>query len=125
MEAVQLMVELCRYPTNDATINDLCKFLYERLPAAICKPIHTDLPSLAEDWWVEEKVAAGYVIPGVNDNEQGLRLVYRWGRHVAITSGDWFAIDYHKELLLHQITELIPTLFFAVANIQQVMYKEI
>jgi hypothetical protein len=53
----------------------------------------------------------------VNDNEQGLRNIYRWGRHIAIEKGDWFFIDYHKELLLHQVTELIPTLFMKAAEI--------
>lgn len=107
-----------RYPTDNSVVNDLCKFMYERLPAAICKPIDAinDKPSLAETWWVEEKIAMGYIIPGVNDNESGLRNIYRWGRKIAIDSGDWHFIDYHKELLLHQITELMPTLFMKASE---------
>lgn len=37
--------------------------------------------------------------------------IYRWGKKIAIDKGELFLIDYHKELLLHQITELFPTLF--------------
>jgi hypothetical protein len=110
------------YPTNNPVVNDLCKFFYDRLPAAICKPIpaYGDIPSLAEDWWVEKKIQDGVIVPGVNDNEQGLRNIYRWGRYVAIEKhGDLLNIDYHKELLLHQVTELIPVLFLMAGNIQQ------
>ena len=104
------------YPTTNPIVNDLCKFLYDRLPSAICKPIEVKVPCLHEDWWVEEKIKLGYVVPGVNDNEQGLRNIYRWGRHIAIEQGDWFFIDHHKELLLHQVTELIPTFFMKAAE---------
>jgi len=78
------------YPTTCPVVNDLCKFFYERLPAAICKPIpaYGEKPSLAEDWWVEKKIQGGVVVPGVNDNEQGLRNIYRWGRYVAIEKGE-------------------------------------
>lgn len=112
------MIEVVRYPTTNQVVNDLCKFIYERLPAAICKPIpaYGDKPSLAEDWWVEDKIKQGYVVPNGNDNEQGLRNIYRWGRYIAIEKGDWFFIDHHKELLLHQVTELIPTLFMKAAE---------
>jgi hypothetical protein len=109
------------YPTNNPVVNDLCKFFYERLPTVICKPIpaYNDTSSLAEDWWVEKKIQDGVIVPGVNDNEQGLRNIYRWGRHIAIEKGDWFFIDYHKELLLHQVTELIPALPLMADKIQQ------
>ena len=108
------------YPTTCPVVNDLCKFFYERMPAAICKPIpaYGEKPSLAEDWWVEKKIQGGVVVPGVNDNEQGLRNIYRWGRYIAIEKGDWCNIDYHKELLLHQITVLIPTLFMKAKDIR-------
>ena len=107
------------YPTSDPVVNDLCKFFYERMPAAICKPIpaYGEKPSLAEDWWVEKKIQNGVIVPGVNDNEQGLRNIYRWGRYIAIEKGDWCNIDYHKELLLNQITVLIPTLFMKAKDI--------
>lgn len=120
------MIEAVRYPTSSQVVNDLCKFIYERLPAAICKPIpaYGDKPSLAEDWWVEKKMEQGYVIPGVNDTEQGLRNIYRWGRHIAIERGDWYFIDYHKELLLHQVIELIPTLFMKAAEAVRVQKVE-
>lgn len=110
--------KIYRYPTDNTAVNDLCKFMYERLPAAICKPIAAvnDSPSLQENWWVEEKIAMGYIVPGVNDNETGLRNIYRWGRKIAVDSGDWYRIDYHKELLLHQITELMPTLFMKASE---------
>lgn len=110
------------YPTNNPVVNDLCKFLYDRLPTAICKPIsaHGDKPSLAEDWWVEDKIQQGYVVPCVNDNEQGLRNIYRWGRYNAIVKGELWNIDYHKELLLHQVTVLVPILFLMASEINNV-----
>lgn len=113
------MAEVFRYPTEDTTVNDLCKFMYDRIPTLLGQPIRAfnDTPSLHEDWWVEEKINDGYVIPGVNDNEQALRNIYRWGRKNAIDKGDWFFIDGHKELLLHQVTELIPTLFMAAKTV--------
>lgn len=114
------------YPTTCSVVNDLCKFIYERLPAAICKPIpaYGEKPSLAEDWWVEKKIQDGVVVPGVNDNEQGLRNIYRWGRYVAVEKGEWDKIDYHKELLLNQITVLIPTLFMKAKDIRDAQKTE-
>lgn len=108
-----------RYPSRNEVVNDLCKFMWDRLPTCICKPIQAvnDKPSLCEDWWVDEKIKAGYSIPGVNNTEDGLRKIYRWGRHIAIEKGDWFNIDYHKELLLHQITELMPILFMKAGKV--------
>ncbi len=120
------MAEVFRYPTEDATVNDLCKFMYDRFPTLLGPPIRAfnDKPCLDEDWWVEKKINDGYVIPGANDNEQALRNIYRWGRKNAIDKGietgdcgDWFLIDYHKELLLHQVTELIPTLFMGAKKV--------
>ena len=114
------------YPTTCSVVNDLCKFIYERLPAAICKPIpaYGEKPSLAEDWWVEKKIQDGVVVPGVNDTEQGLRNIYRWGRYVAVEKGEWDKIDYHKELLLNQITVLIPTLFMKAKDIRDAQKTE-
>ncbi len=116
-----VVAEVFRYPTEDATVNDLCKFMYDRFPTLLGQPIRAfnDKPCLHEDWWVEEKINDGYVIPGANDNEQALRNIYRWGRKNAIDKRDWFFIDGHKELLLHQVTELIPTLFMEAKKVSE------
>lgn len=66
-----------RYPTEDILVNDICEFLYNRLPSLFgsAPKVFNDKPSLQEDWWVEEKIKAGYIIPNINDNEESLQHI--------------------------------------------------
>lgn len=111
------MSGLLFYPTGDALLDELTEFSAARLPA-IFGPVPVAVngkPSLAEDWWVEARIAAGFVVPGFSASEDGLRAIYRWARNRNVETG-MVALqpaETAADLLLHQVTQLTPMLFHA------------
>lgn len=110
-----------RYPTGSKLIDDLTEFAGARLPTIFGPPPQCRIPSLAEDWWVKDRLAEGYRFPVKGmDQESALRCCYRWARNRNVETGRvvFTRTDDAASLLLHQMTELIPAMFRAAQSIQ-------
>lgn len=103
------------YPTGDRLIDELAEFAAARLPT-IHTPAQPRQPCLAEDWWVEERLAEGRVFPMPKlSPEEGLRWCWRFARDRC----PFWCGDERADLLLHQMTELLPTMFGVAQQIFQ------
>lgn len=95
-----------KFPTGDPLIDDLSIFCAARL-ANLHSPRQPRTPSLAEDWWVVDRLAEGRLFPMPKlPAEQGLRWAWRWARDMAVERGR--STEGAADLLLHQMTELMP-----------------
>jgi len=110
---------LAIYPTDDSLLDDLTEFTCARLPA-IFGPIPDGPSSLDEDWWLEDRVAAGVHFPLKKLSQRdGLRACYRWARQRAWERGEYGEPSAHAQLLLHQMLVLQPTMFVMAKSISQ------
>lgn len=99
----------------EPVIDQLTEFCAARFTALLGQAPRAfrDRSSLAEDWWVEDKLALGLSFPLPKlCQEDGLRACYRWARDRAPFGNAAGEAD----LLLHQAAELIPAMFAAAAQ---------
>lgn len=110
-----------RYPTGNKLLDDLTEFCGARLHSIFGKPPQCRVPSLAEDWWVEEALGIGAHFPIPGDREAGLRTCYRWARNRNVETGRVLVQSTEAAAwqLLHQASELIPTLFHATQSYER------
>jgi hypothetical protein len=121
-----------RYPTGEKTVDELTEFAAARLPTIFGKPpqAFNDKPSMAENWWIEDRLAENFSCPLTPDNpENGLRTIYRWARIKANNErlsalaqnkrSNMMTTEDHAMLLLHQIGEFIPTMAMKALEIHQ------
>lgn len=110
-------LDVMRYPTGDKLIDDLTEFCGARLKSIYGEypRAHNDRPCLAEDWWVEAKMIQNISFPLEKlDREAALRICWRWARNRNVESGAILSgqsADDAADLLLHQMAELMPTMF--------------
>ena len=103
------MICVYRYPTGDTLIDDLTEFCAARLKATFGNypKALNDAPCLAEDWWVADQMVRNISFPLLKlDRETAFRVCWRWARNRFPVGNDNAA-----DLLLHQMAELLPTLF--------------
>lgn len=115
------MICLQRYPTGDVLLDHLVEFLAGRLPQFFgpAPRAYDDRPSLAENWWVEDRLAEGRTFPGFATTQDGLRACYRWALNRNVETGNilFVSAEDAADLLLQQITELFPSLFGQAARL--------
>ena len=118
------MTEVQRFPTGNDLIDQLCHFSAARLKSIFgpYPEAHGGKPSLAEDWWAQDQMArnVSFPIEGM-DRETGLRICYRWARNRnverAVVGAPFVDSAAAADLLLHQMSELMPTMFHAARTI--------
>lgn len=100
-----------------ADITTLCNgvipFIWDRLQLGGGREVK--IPSLREDWFVEDALAAGcpFVWRG-RDPETSLRLLFRYARDSQFERDTYH--PFAAELLLHQMTQLMPVLVAKAAE---------
>ena len=96
--------------------NGVIPFMWDRLP--LKEGARDTSPSLAEDWFVEDAIAAGSpFVWRTLDPEASHRALYRYATMDAWKRGEYGGSP--ERLLLHQIVILIPVLFAVAAEVFQ------